>query len=198
MATKTVTKQSNRNNLNTDPIDLAQRDNMIKSHRAKTSADQKAKLEEKKHESSMSMGELAWNDVFDNDDFNLPETSYMNCLRQAIPHDRFQQIADVMLRTLNDEKEEFCKGTYYTLQDAKKHLYALLTEIMMDKIGYIISNAIEGAKRGLNKLKELKSQVDNYKSIAGTKKAIKDRLIKEMEVTQKALTEALQEEPAPS
>ena len=47
----------------------------------------------------MSLGELASNDMFDDDDFNLPETSYMNCLRQAIPRDQFQQIADDMLRT---------------------------------------------------------------------------------------------------
>ena len=118
----------------------------------------------------------------------------MNHLRQAIPSDQYQQIADDMLRTLNDEKEEFCKGSYYTLQDAKNWLYALLTEVMMDKTGYIISNDIERAKRGLTELKELKRQVDNYNSIVGTKKAIKDRLIKEMEVTQKTLTEALQEE----
>ena len=64
----------------------------------------------------------------------------------------------------------------------------------MDEAGYVIDQAIEGAKRGLAKLKEVKSQVDNYKSIASTKKAIKNRLMKEMEVTKKALTESLQEE----
>ena len=126
----------------------------------------------------MSLGALAWNDMFDNDDLKLPDASFMNHLRQAIPRDQFQQIADDMLRTLEDEKEEFCKGSYYTLQDAKKRLNALLTKVMMDENGYIISDTIEGAKRGLTELKELKSQVDNYKSIAGTKKAIKERLVK--------------------
>ena len=69
-----------------------------------------------------------------------------------------------------------------------------MTEIITDKSGYVIHEAIEGAKRGLAKLKEVKGQVDNYKSIASTKKAIKDRLVKEMEVTKKALTDSLQEE----
>ena len=64
----------------------------------------------------------------------------------------------------------------------------------MDKARYVIDQAIEGSKRGIAKLKEVRSQVDNYKSIASTKKAIKDRLIKEMEVTKKALAETLQEE----
>ena len=39
-------------------------------------------------------------------------------------------------------------------------------------------------------------QVNNYKSIAGTKKVIKDRLVKEMEVAKKALTDLLKEELA--
>ena len=65
---------------------------------------------------------------------------------------------------------------------------------MMDESGYVINKAIEGAKRGLAKLKRVKSLVDNNKSIASTKKAIKDRLIKEMEVTKKVLTESLKEE----
>ena len=45
---------------------------------------------------------------------------------------------------------------------------------MMDKSGYAINEAIEGAERGLAELKELKSHVDNYKSIAGPKKAVVD------------------------
>ena len=95
---------------------------------------------------------------------------------------------------MSNEKEDFCKGNYYTLQEAKNQLYALLTEIMMNEAGYVIDQAIEGSKRGIAELKEVRSQVDNYKSIVNTKKAIKDRLIKEMEVTKRALTEALQEE----
>ena len=142
----------------------------------------------------MSQGAVAWNNMFGSDDLELPDTSFMNRLRQAVPREQFQQITDDMLRTMSDEKEGFCKGTYYTLQDAKKWLYALLTEVMMDKSGYVIHEAIEGAKRGLAELKEIVGHVDNYKSIASTKKAIKGRLIKEMEVTKKALTEALQEE----
>ena len=80
-----------------------------------------------------------------------------------------------MLNTLNDEKEGFCQGNYYTLQDAKKSLYALLTEIIMDESGYVIHEAIEGAKRGLAKLKEIKGQVEKYESIAGTDRFIEGR-----------------------
>ena len=57
---------------------------------------------------------------------------------------------------------------YYTLPDAQKQLHALLTEVMMEKSGYVINEAIEGADRELTKLKQVKSQV---KSIAHPKKA---------------------------
>ena len=40
----------------------------------------------------------------------------------------------------------------------------------------------------------MEGQVNNYKSIATTKKVNKDRLVKEMEVTKKALTDLLKEE----
>ena len=66
----------------------------------------------------------------------------------------------------------------------------------MDESGYIISKAIGKAKGRLAELEEIEGQVNNYKSIAGTKKAIKDRLVKEMEVAKRSLTDLLKEELA--
>ena len=43
-------------------------------------------------------------------------------------------------------------------------------------------------------LKKVMSQVDKYTSIAGAKKATRDKLIKELEVSKKKLTETAQEE----
>ena len=55
----------------------------------------------------------------------------------------------------------------------------------MDEYGYVISEAIGKAKVRLAKLEEMEGQVNKYKSIAGTKKVIKDRLGQEIEVTKK-------------
>ena len=98
----------------------------------------------------------------------------MNHLRQAIPHEQVQQIIDDMLITMGNEEEGFCNGNYYTLQDAKKQLHALLTKFMMNKSECSINKARERAERGLAELKEMKSQVDNCKGIASTKKAMED------------------------
>ena len=64
--------------------------------------------------------------MFDNDDLKLPDKNFMNCLRKAITCDQFQQITNDMLKTMSDEKEDFCKGNNYTIQEAKNLLYAQL------------------------------------------------------------------------
>ena len=71
---------------------------------------------------------------------------------------------------MSNEKEDFCKGNYYTLQEAKNQLYALLTEIMMNEAGYVIDQAIEGSKRDMTRPRRVRSQVDKYTSIASAKK----------------------------
>ena len=42
-----------------------------------------------------------------------------------------------------DERDDFCNGTYYTLQDARNKLYALLTEILTERAGYLIDHTIK-------------------------------------------------------
>ena len=120
----------------------------------------------------------------------------MSRLKKLIPRDQFKTITDDMINTLKEEKEEFCQADYHTLQEAKKQLYALLTDIITDESGYFISEAIRKAKVRLVELEEMKGQANNYKSIIATKKVTKDRLVKEMEVIKKALTDFLKEEVA--
>ena len=67
----------------------------------------------------MSLGAVAWDDMFENDDLKLPDTNFMNRMRKAITCEQFQQIANDMLKKMSDKKEDFCKGNYYTLQEAK-------------------------------------------------------------------------------
>ena len=78
-----------------DPLEL---EDVIEVNRAKNIADQKAKLEERKSESALSLGAVAWEQMFDSDNLELPDTNFMNCLKQAITHEQFQQITNYMLR----------------------------------------------------------------------------------------------------
>ena len=85
----------------------------------------------------------------------------MNLLREAIPHEQFQQIANEVVRKMSNIKENFCKRMYYALPDAYKQLYTLLTEVMVDESEHTINKAIEGTERELAKLKQIRSRVEN-------------------------------------
>ena len=100
--------------------------------------------------------------MFDSDIFELPDTNFINRLKQAVTHEQYQQITNDILEAMSNEKEDFCKGNYYTLQEAKNQLYALLTEIMMNEARYVIDQAIGGSKREMTELSKVRSQVDNY------------------------------------
>ena len=65
---------------------------------------------------------------------------------------------------------------------------------MTDEAGYAIDHAIQVSKKERADLKKVRSQVDNYTSIAGAKKATRDMLIKELEVAKKEFTEGAKEE----
>ena len=73
---------------------------------------------------------------------------------------------------MQKKKEEFFKGTYHTLQDAKKQLNAILTEVMVDKSRNVIDKAIERTERKITKLKQLKNQNN---SIAYPKQTSKNK-----------------------
>ena len=98
MSSRTITKQHTRSSSTVDRIDPAELDTLIKTNRAKSSADRKVRLEERKRQSAMSLGAVAWDDMFESDDLKLPDTSFMNHLKQAVPCEQFQQITDGMLK----------------------------------------------------------------------------------------------------
>ena len=103
---------------------------------------------EKQQQPAAFPGIVAWKDMFEDDNLKLPDTSFMNQLRQSVPHEQCQQITDEVVITI-EKKEKFCKGTYHTLQDVKKQLYAILTEVMVEKSGYVLDKLIERTKRKL-------------------------------------------------
>ena len=93
--------------------------------------------------------------MFKDNDLKLPNTRLTNPLQQAIPHEQFKQVANEVIRAMSKLKENFCKRMYYTLPEAQKQLHVLLTEVMMDKSGYVINEAIEEAEKELAKLKQI-------------------------------------------
>ena len=94
--------------------------------------------------------------MFKGDNIELPATSFMDCLKQAITHEQFQQITDDMIRGMDTMKEGFWERDHYTLQEAKDQLQSLLTEIMMNDAGYILDKTIHESKKEMAQLKKIK------------------------------------------
>ena len=71
----------------------------------------------------------------------------MGHLKKTITCEQFQQLNDDILRGMDISKKEFCNTDHHTLQEAKDQLHALLTNIMMDDIGYILDKSINESKK---------------------------------------------------
>ena len=75
-----------------------------------------------------------------------------------------------MKRTIQGEKEDFCKANYKSLQDAKTQLLALLTEIMMTEAGFIIDQSLEECKRKAQDLKKQKEYIERQEKFINVKR----------------------------
>ena len=90
----------------------------------------------------------------------------MDCLKKVITSEQFQQLNNDILRGMDTEKQEYCNTDHHTLQEAKDQLHALLTNIMMGNIGYILDKSINESKEKMVLLSKARSQLDNQKKIA--------------------------------
>ena len=100
----------------------------------------------KADEKSKSLGEVAWEQIFNNHKSELPHTEFMDRLKKVITSEQFQQLNDDILRGMDTSKQEYCNTDHHTLQEAKDRLHALLTNIMMGDIGYILIKSIKESK----------------------------------------------------
>ena len=118
----------------------------------------------------------------------------MDRLKKAITHEQFQQITNDTIRGMDLMKEGFCVKDYYTLQEAIDQLHSLLTDIMLDEAGYILDEIIDDSKREMAHLKKIKIRLDNYNSVASSKKEHKDRVTQTLKSAKETLIDILQEE----
>ena len=111
--------QGTKNDSNVDHSDQSEFEDMILMDLSKPRKDWKGKRKNK------SLGKIAWEQVFEGDNIELPATSFMDWLKQAITHEQLQQISNDMIRGMDIMKEGFCIKDHYTLQGAKDQFYSL-------------------------------------------------------------------------
>ena len=140
MSTTTLIIQCTRSNLNVKLINHSKLETIEKANQAKNS--KKGKAAEKKRQAAVTLGEVAWDQMFAEGGLDLPTTSFMERLKQAVTEEDFQHIKKEILKTLKDEKDDFCSNKYCTLTDAKNKLYSMLTEILVEEAGNVIDHDI--------------------------------------------------------
>ena len=94
----------------------------------------------KADEKNNSLGEVAWEQILH--ESKLPHPEFMDHLKKVITSEQFQQLNDDILRGMDMNKQEYCNADHHTLQEAKDRLHALLTNIMMGIVGYILNKSI--------------------------------------------------------
>ena len=81
----------------------------------------------------------------------------MDCLKKVITSEQFQQLSNDILRGMDMNKQEYCNTDHHTLQEAKDRLHALLTNIMMGDVGYILDKSIKESKEKMAILSKARS-----------------------------------------
>ena len=84
---------------------------MIRANQTKNTHNRRARQKNK------TLGEVAWEQIFNDNKPKLPNTNFMGHLKKAITCEQFQQINDDILRGMNIIKEEFCNRDHHTLQE---------------------------------------------------------------------------------
>ena len=77
------------------------------------------------------LGETIWNDIIGEEDLEIPSTSFMEKVEQAVTKNDYQQLMRKILDSLQDKRDQFCEGTYSTLKEARSELYTMMTEIIV-------------------------------------------------------------------
>ena len=79
------------------------------------------------------LGRAVWDDVFEEDNPELPSTRFMKKVKQAVTKNDYQQLTKKILNELQDKKDQFCKSTYPELKEARSKLYTMMTEIIVQE-----------------------------------------------------------------
>ena len=141
MTGTTVTRQRTRSNSNVKMIDHSALDAIERENQAANS--DRGKTVELKQQTTVQLGKTAWDDVFEEGNFELPTTSFMEKIKQAVMEENYQHLKREILNTLKDEKDHFCRSSYSTLKEARNKLYSMLTEIIVQEAGIILDHDIK-------------------------------------------------------
>ena len=62
----------------------------------------------------VALGRKIWNEVFQGEEFELPDTEFMNHLQELLPDEQVSQLITDIWDSLNIKETEFCKADHET------------------------------------------------------------------------------------
>ena len=133
----------------------------------------------------------AWNNMLQDEEFELGETNFINHLGEALDEEQFRQLIRDIKDLIKNKKDVFCKTNYKKIQEARTKLLAHLTVIMMTEAGFIIYESLEECKRRAQELKKEKDYIEKQEKVINAKMSENDQLVEEVQDTVKEFTEAL-------
>ena len=102
--------------------------------------------------------------MFEEGNFELPTTSFMKKIKQAVMEEDYQHLKKEILNTLKDEKDQFCRSSYSTLKEARNKLYAMLTEIIVQEAGIILDHDVRMKQYEKNMIRMHMNKIEYKKS----------------------------------
>ena len=96
MSDTTVTRQRTKSDQSVKLINHSEFDAIEKANRAQNST--KGKAAEIKQQTAVKLGEVAQDEIFSEDSFDLPTTRFMENVKQAVTEDDFQHIKKEILK----------------------------------------------------------------------------------------------------
>ena len=123
------------------------------------------------------LGRTVWDDVFEEDNPELPSTGFMDKVKQAVTKSDYQQLMKEILNELQDKRDQFCKSSYSTLKEARNKLYTMLTEIIAQEAGSILDHNIRMKQDEKNMIRTQMNKIEYKTNRAEAMSASKGKLI---------------------
>ena len=95
--------------------------------------------------------------------------------------DEYKTIIHEIEKTMDDEKDNYCKRSYSSLTEARNNIYSLYTESLRQEAGLVITNNIDSLKLERGQVKTKMSDIEYNTYIANSRKGQRDNLLKEIE-----------------
>ena len=125
----------------------------------------------------IQLGRTVWDDVFGEDNLELPSTGFMEKVKQAVTKNDYQQLMKEILNELQDKRDQFCKSTYPTLKEARNELYTMMTEIIVQEAGSTLYSNIMIKQDEINIARKLSNKIEYKTSRAKVLSASKSNII---------------------